>query len=368
MKNLFFCQIIISLFFFISCSKNKDSSDFLETTLNQKEVTLKPGDTATISIELRDSVLLNDHRWTVNPNDVIVIESQKLGQISVIAENEGKAVISVYYPAKDRTDSCIIYVGKPNLVRILAIGNSFSEDALEGELYNLFRSKNRQIVIGNLYIGGADFTTHLNNALYNSPAYSYRKVNINGEKSILENISLLKAINDESWDFISMQQVSQQSGVIESFIPSLAMLHSYVEGSNHYRKTRYLLHQTWAYAPRSTHFGFALYNRNQDVMFNAICETYRSAMNLAPVHRVIPSGTAIQNARQTILGDDLTRDGFHLSLDVGRFIAACTWFEGLTRTDVRLNTYVPRNVSDTIAVISKKAAHEAIRSPFKVSR
>ena len=57
---------------------------------------------------------------------------------------------------------------------------------------------------------------------------------------------------------------------------------------------------------------------------------------------VIPSGIAIHKARATRLNNQdrvpatskvyqLTRDGFHLSRQHGRYIAACTWFEALIR-------------------------------------
>lgn len=350
-----------------SCSKNKDPLDDLDTTLNQKELTLKPGDTSFLSITVKDSSLLRDHRWTVNSKGIISVEQEGGGQIRFVGENEGKAVIYVHYPIKERIDSCIVYVGKPNLIRILAIGNSFSEDALEGELYNLFKARNRQVVIGNLYIGGANFSTHLNNAVNNLPGYSYRKININGNKTITERVSLQQAIQDESWDYISMQQVSQESGRLETFIPNLAMLYKYVDGTNSYRSTRYLLHQTWAYSSLSNHFGFEFYGRDQGVMYNAICDAYKAAFKLAPIYRIIPSGTAIQNARQTSLGNDLTRDGYHLSLDAGRFVAACTWFEGLTRTNVKSNPYVAPYMNETLASIAKNSAHAAIIKPFEVT-
>ena len=46
---------------------------------------------------------------------------------------------------------------------------------------------------------------------------------------------------------------------------------------------------------------------------------------------IIPTGTAIQNARTTNLNTPhgLTRDGKHLAYGVGRYVAACTWFEAL---------------------------------------
>lgn len=41
------------------------------------------------------------------------------------------------------------------ILRILAIGNSFSQDAVEQYLWNLFNADGQEVVIGNLYIGDA---------------------------------------------------------------------------------------------------------------------------------------------------------------------------------------------------------------------
>lgn len=37
---------------------------------------------------------------------------------------------------------------------------------------------------------------------------------------------------------------------------------------------------------------------------------------------IIPTGTAIQNARTSFVGDHMNRDGYHLDLKIGRYTAA----------------------------------------------
>lgn len=39
-------------------------------------------------------------------------------------------------------------------LRILAIGNSFSQDAIEQNLWELFDAEGIPVIVGNLYIGG----------------------------------------------------------------------------------------------------------------------------------------------------------------------------------------------------------------------
>ena len=123
-----------------------------------------------------------------------------------------------------------------------------------------------------------------------------------------------------------------------------------------------LLHQTWAYAASSAHADFVKYDKDQMNMYRAIVSAYDQAARLIGAHAVIPSGTAIQNARTSYLGDTFCRDGYHLERTYGRYTAACTWFEKIFERDVTRNDYKPETVSDHLAEIARTAAHLAVRS------
>lgn len=62
-------------------------------------------------------------------------------------------------------------------LRVLAIGNSFSQDAVEQYLHELGKSEGYIMIIGNMYIGGCSLERHVKNIRNNTPAYAYRKVN-----------------------------------------------------------------------------------------------------------------------------------------------------------------------------------------------
>ena len=51
------------------------------------------------------------------------------------------------------------------VIRILAIGNSFSQDAVEQYLYELFDVAGIKVVIGNMYIPGCPLERHYNNSV-----------------------------------------------------------------------------------------------------------------------------------------------------------------------------------------------------------
>lgn len=95
-------------------------------------------------------------------------------------------------------------------IRILAIGNSFSEDAVEQYLYELALEGGDNLIIGNAYRGGQGLDSHWNVVVADKADFEYRKV-VGGEKT--NNRKTLKeCVTDEPWDYITFQQVSQDSG------------------------------------------------------------------------------------------------------------------------------------------------------------
>jgi hypothetical protein len=191
--------------------------------------------------------------------------------------------------------------------------------------------------------------------------------------------TLREIITDEPWDVITFQQVSQEAGRIESYEPGLSLMIGYVKGLARVDSVRLGFHQTWAYAKDSDHKGFAKYNRNQFLMYSCITAAVDKAMHYhqGDLTFYIPSGTAIQNARTTVLANtqtkdktvnrELTRDGYHLNLTMGRYVVACTWFEKLTGKSPVGMKYRPKGMAKGLAAIAQKAAHAAVASPMAVS-
>lgn len=97
-------------------------------------------------------------------------------------------------------------------VRILAIGNSFSADAVETHLAAIFRSQGVEVIIGHLSIGGCSLDYHYDNVQNNRAAYGYSKIFTDGFKTYSEPYTLIEGLKDEPWDYISLQQVSHLSG------------------------------------------------------------------------------------------------------------------------------------------------------------
>ena len=252
-------------------------------------------------------------------------------------------------------------------IKILAIGNSFSQDALETYLYELAKAENIKVIIGNLYIGGASLELHWNNAKENKATYQYRKIDVNGNKTNTPETSIADAIADEDWDYISFQQVSSSSGIYESYVEPLPLLFENVKQMATNPDVKYILHQTWAYAQSSTHSGFAHYNNDQLTMYSAIVDAVWRAKELAPIDIIVPAGTAIQNGRTSDIGDNFCSDGYHLDVNIGRYTAACTWFEALFNVNVIGNSFKPEALSDFEAEIAQHAAHYAVKRPKEIT-
>lgn len=252
------------------------------------------------------------------------------------------------------------------VIKVLAIGNSFSQDAVETYLHELAAAAGVKMIVGNLYIGGAPLVLHIENIRGDKPKYSYRKIGVDGKKVTTPDTKISEALVDEDWDFISLQQVSGFSGIYSSYEESLPELYNYVlEHVNNPKELKVILHQTWAYQGDSDHKNFTKYDENQETMYAAISETSKKVMKLVDFDRIVPAGTAIQNGRSSFIGDHFTRDGYHLEVNYGRFTAACAWYEALLERDVRKNPYVPASVKKIEAEIAKEAAHQAVLQPYQ---
>ncbi len=252
-------------------------------------------------------------------------------------------------------------------LRVLAIGNSFSEDAVEQYLYELGREAGQNLIIGNAYRGGQGLESHWNVVKKGEAAFEYRKV-VGGKLTNKKGVVLDSILTDEPWDIITLQQVSQDAGLYHTYSPYLSQLIQYIRPRVTNKNVKYGFHQTWAYSHDAAHQGFANYSNDQQIMYASIVDALQRVMNDNNVLSFyVPSGTAIQNMRTTPLGDHMNRDGYHLDKVVGRYTAACTWVEALTGKSPVGMKYRPANVRPAVASIAQQAAHDAILHPFTVT-
>ena len=242
-------------------------------------------------------------------------------------------------------------------VRILAIGNSFSEDAVEQNLHEIAAADGIDLIIGNMYIGGCTIDRHVGNVRSDSDDYAYRKIGVNGVKKETAHYRLSQAIKDEKWDYVSVQQASGVSGVFESYaqLPELvAWVRENAPGAE------VVFHQTWAYASDSQHPEFPNYDRDQRKMTEMIKFASTRNARKARINTIIPCLEAIRIARESNPETSITRDGYHLDKRFGRYVAAATWYATLSGKRVSGNSYCPEKVTEKELKSAQRAADAAV--------
>jgi hypothetical protein len=262
--------------------------------------------------------------------------------------------------------------GKANY-RILAIGNSYSRDAMSYIRDMLIKNgvANEDIAIVNAYVGGQSLQGHVSNAKNNTAAYERQSFGINGVLKSTNGEKLLDIIKSNDWDYITLQQVSTDSGRPDTYTENgnLSYLINYIKENATNPNVKIGWHMTWAYA--NSYSGLSGYG-NQMAMYNAIANAVQTKIvpQLAPAgdfEFIIPSGTAIQNAR-TVYNDTLNSDGTHLT-DKGRFIAGAIWLRRIygKSVDVFNTGYTPAGLSaEDIAKIAQ-CVQDAFEHPYAVT-
>ena len=254
---------------------------------------------------------------------------------------------------------------KDKTLKILTIGNSFANDALEWLWLIAKKAGIENVYLGNMYIGGCDLDTHYNNAVTNAKAYTYH-LNYDNQWIDHDGYTLAEAISSQDWDFISFQQTGLKSGQESSFSKLLPLI-NYTKA--HLRDDAHptlVWHMVWAYL--EGYAGYDGYSGNQATMYQAITEAVKKIiLPIEDLQIIIPSGTAIQNARTSFVRDMLNRDGSHLSYGLGRYIAGLTFFKALTGRDFGEDMYVPAGITKAQRKVAVEAVNNAIAKPFEVT-
>lgn len=252
-------------------------------------------------------------------------------------------------------------------IRILAIGNSFSQDAMKW-LYDIYRGYGyRTVELANLMFGGCSLAQHRSHIVNQTAAYEFEQ-NTNGSwHTDAERRTVDYGIDFCTWDIIVIQQVSGYAGDAASYGEDFAFLVDYVTKRVADKPTRLYWQMTWAYQADSNHGGFVKYGNDQMTMYRAITDTVQSVVTAnRAVSGVIPTATAVQNMRTGTLGDTLTRDGFHLNLNYGRYLAGLTWACALTGEDPTQAVAAGGVTQAQLAEIKTSVSY-AIASPYAVT-
>ena len=202
-------------------------------------------------------------------------------------------------------------------MKILSIGNSFSQDA-QRYLHKISVAVGKPIKAVNLYIGGCSLRTHYFNMLENAKKYAFE---FNGESTKIF-VTIKEALMSDEWDYVTLQQASPVSPDFTTYQPYLSELYAYVK--KYAPQAKILIHETWAYDKNAAVKLASVKCETAEEMFNKVIPAYERAAEAINADGIIRAGEAINEAIKNGI-ECPYRDGFHLSKGAGRYLVALLW-------------------------------------------
>jgi len=258
-------------------------------------------------------------------------------------------------------------------VKLLAVGNSFSRNALHW-FSDIVTASGNKTIATNAMIGGCDFERHMRHA----DAFEANPANSEG-RPYPGGKSLKDLLTAEKWDFVTIQQASPKSFKPETFHPHADRLIAYIK--QYAPQAEIVIHQTWAY--REDHPFWGQTNLNTDVMYKGLRAAY-DGLAKETGFRMIPCGDAMEAARRDpawgkfmpdAAVDPKTavypvqtknenrslhnKDAYHANVK-GEYLLGCVWFEFFFGQSVIGNSFVPSGVAAEDAAILQRVAHRVV--------
>ena len=216
-------------------------------------------------------------------------------------------------------------------MEILAIGNSFSQDATR-YLHRIARAAGVKLNVTNLYIGGCSLERHYRNMLSGERAY---ELEYNGERTGF-HVSLEEALYNRKWDVVTLQQVSSASIDPETFRPYIYALTDMIR--EYAPKAKFLLQEIWFYEKDSYRLTQELGFSTEEAMLEKIQAAYGQIAQEIGADGIIPSGTLFGKLREAGI-QKLHRDTYHATYGLGRYALGLLWYRYLTGNKVAENPF-----------------------------
>ena len=203
-------------------------------------------------------------------------------------------------------------------LRVFIMGNSYTLD-VTAYLEDLIRAANINLdqlgIYAGIFNGGqlADWVSRYN---YGSDVTLQKMAG----NIIMNETGSVKELLNQEWDLIVLLQASNVSYDWSTFEKSLPELLSIIHENCINKDVKIAYQIPWGHTEDTA---------PQELAGNIECT--QKLMEEFEITDIIPIGTAVQNARNTSLNTPLylTRDNWHLCMGVGRYLAACTFFESV---------------------------------------
>ncbi len=269
-------------------------------------------------------------------------------------------------------------------VSVLTIGNSFADSAFVF-LPKVTESAGDKIIMDRANIGGCSLERHWQSVVKSEADPEF--------KPYYKKFTLKDKLEARKWDFVTIQQASHFSWKAETYEPYAKNLQEYVK--KYVPEAELVIQQTWAYRFDDKRLGG--WKIDQQEMYKNLTEAYDKAAAELKI-RVIPTGDAVQTARQTqktpyvpydpqVLKDikhpdalpseagsfvmglkwrkdkegnwKVAQDSFHLN-NRGRYLQACVWYGFFFEKPTSEIKFVPEDITAEDAAFLREVAQKAL--------
>jgi hypothetical protein len=261
-------------------------------------------------------------------------------------------------------------------LKVLSLGNSFAEDTsqfIEGMMGAAGLDKSKFCYYFT-FMSGATLQTYVNKYNAGDTINCIDKTGGYSSTPRAGNISMtgqgsLKTILHQDWDMIILQQASTDAYDWSTYQPYITKLIDIIKYECPKACIGFMM--TWATTYTGTTHAPSY---SQRLEMNMNCA--KKVMHEVGIDFIIPVGTAIQNARNTSLedSDHLLRDNRHLNIGVGRYVAACCFFEavlapfyGVSVIGNTLTTSSGTPVTDENKELCQKCGHAAVANMWEIT-
>ncbi len=275
-------------------------------------------------------------------------------------------------------------------VRLLSVGNSFSRNATR-HLDALAKAGGHELIHHPIIVGGASLELHATKA----QAHEAKAEGDWGRYA--DQSSLKERLQEQPWDFVTIQQASIKSHDYTTYQPFGSWLADYIR--QHAPGARLMVHQTWAYRADDPRFTQPPKSEDEPLTRAEMHAGLTAAYEMLAAEigaGLLPVGDAFDlaerdpdwgyrpqvgfnaaKARHPNLPDQthslhvgwrwtkkddryvLGMDGHHANL-AGEYLGACVWFEVLFKDDCTQLDFVPAGLDAEHARFLRATAHRAV--------
>ena len=252
-------------------------------------------------------------------------------------------------------------------LKVLTLGHSLAVDAGHMLAKVAAAEGATDITVGTLHYSGCTLTQHVNHLSGDIAAYDLyysNLMNADAAPTVIKGVTMEYGLQADNWDVIIMQAGVFEAGLPSNLEPagSAAAFDTNLQTLMDYVKTyrpsaKFVWNMTWACPGADSGLlnesytnSFSKYfDSDQMAMYEAICDVVKTKIATNEnFTAIIPTGTAMQNANETMTDVELYRDSIHAT-DLARVMASYIWYSVLTGrelTGIKLNT-VPAALCNT---------------------